>query len=162
MATDTKTRELQKTAPARAVSPFDEMDRIFDRFVRRGGMHPWRAEWPAFPDMAIPEMKTPKVDIIDRENEGVVKAEVAGVEKKDLDIPVDEDSVTIKGVTRHEEQEKNSDYYRCEIARGSFSRAVGPPTVVDGARARADFKDGLRTLALPKTEKTRRHSIKVD
>lgn len=162
MATETKTQELQKTAATRAVSPFDEMDRIFDQFLRRGWMRPWRADWPAFPELTVPEMKVPKVDVIDRENEVVVKAEVAGVEKKDLDISVSEDSVTIKGLTRHEENEEKGDYCRCEISRGSFSRTVALPATVDGEKARADFKNGLLTLTIPKVEKARRHSVKVD
>jgi len=162
MAEDTKKQELQKAAPTRAMSPFEEMDRMFDQFFRRGWLRPWRSEWPAFPEIAMPEMKVPKVDVIDRENEVVVKAEVAGVEKKDLDISVGEDSVTIKGSTRHEEKEEKGDYYRCEISRGSFSRTVALPAGVDGSKTKAEFKDGLLTLTIPKVEKAKRHSVKVD
>ena len=163
MAEETKKgQEIQKTAPTRALSPFEEMDRMFDQFLRRGWMRPWRMEWPSFPEMALPEMKLPKVDVVDREGEVVVKAEVPGVDKKDLDITVGEDSVTIKGSTRHEEKEEKGDYYRCEISRGSFSRTVALPATVDGSRARADFKDGMLELTLPKVEKAKRHSVKVD
>jgi HSP20 family protein len=161
MAEERKSQEMQK-APARALSPFEEMDRMFDQYFRRGWMRPWRFEWPGFPEMALPEMKVPKVDVIDRENEVVVKAEIPGVEKKDLDITVGEDTVTIKGSTRHEEKEEKGDYYRCEISRGAFSRTVALPATVDGAKARAGFKDGVLELTLPKVEKARRHSVKVE
>jgi HSP20 family protein len=157
-----KAQEIQKAAPARALSPFEEMDRMFDGFFRRGMMRPYRFEWPTFPEMALPEMKIPKVDVVDRENEVLVKAEIPGVDKKDIDISVGEDTVTIKGETRREEKEEKGDYYRCEIAHGAFSRTVALPALVDGAKAKASFKDGMLELTLPKTEKAKRHSVKVE
>jgi HSP20 family protein len=159
---ETKGQEIQKAAPARALSPFEEMDRMFDSFFRRGWMRPWRFEWPGFPELTLPEMKMPKVDVIDRENEIVVKAEVPGVDKKDIDISVGEDTVTIKGETHHEEKEEKGDYYRCEISRGAFARTVALPAAVDGAKAKAAFKDGVLELTLPKIEKAKRHTVKVE
>lgn len=159
---ETRGQEVQKASSARALSPFEEMDRMFDSFLRRGWMRPWRFEWPSFPEISLPEMKAPKVDVVDRENEIVVKAEVPGVDKKDIDISVGEDTVTIRGETRHEEKEEKGDYYRCEISRGAFSRTVALPAAVDGARAKASFKDGMLELTLPKVEKAKRHSIKVE
>lgn len=161
MAEEKRGQEVQR-APARALSPFEEMDRMFDQYFRRGWMRPWRMEWPGYPDLAVPEMKVPKVDVVDRENEVAVKAEIPGVEKKDLDISVGEDSVTIKGSTRHEEKEEKGDFYRCEIVRGAFSRTVALPAAVDGTRAKASFKDGMLELTLPKVEKAKRHAVKVD
>jgi HSP20 family protein len=163
MAEETKkTQEIQKATPARALSPFEEMDRMFNHFLRRGWMHPWRFEWPTFPELALPELRAPKVDIIDRESEVVVKAEVPGIDKKDLDISVSENTVTIKGSTRHEEREEKGDYYRCEISRGSFTRTVTLPANVDGSKAKANFKDGVLELTLPKVETAKRHAVKVD
>lgn len=161
MAEERKSQEMQK-APARALSPFEEMDRMFDQYFRRGWMRPWRFDWPSLPEAGLPDIKAPKVDVIDRENEVVVKAEIPGVEKKDLDISVGEDTVTIKGSTRHEEKEEKGDYYRCEISRGAFSRTVALPATVDGGKARGSFKDGVLELTLPKIEKAKRHSVKVE
>lgn len=84
-----------------------------------------------------------------------------GVDKKDIDISVGEDSVTIKGETRKEEKEEKGDYYRCEISSGSFSRTVALPAAVDGAKATATFKDGVLELTLPKLKATKRHKISV-
>jgi HSP20 family protein len=154
----TKKQEVQKAAPARALRPFEEM---FDQFLRRNWMRPWHLDWPAFPELALPELKAPKVDVLDREGEIVVKAEIPGVDKKDIDISVGEDSVTIKGETRKEEKEEKGDYYRCEISRGSFSRTVALPAAVDGAKATASFKDGVLELTLPKLKATKRHKISV-
>lgn len=158
----TKGQEVQKVSPARALSPFEEMDRMFDSFLRRGWMRPWRFEWPSFPEMTLPEMRMPKVDVIDRDSEIVVHAEVPGVDKKDIDISVSDNAVTIKGEMRHEEKEEKGDYYRCEISHGAFSRTVTLPADVDSAKARASFKDGMLELTLPKMEKAKRHSIRVE
>lgn len=162
MAEETKKQEIQKTPPTTALSPFEDMERMFDQYFRRGWMRPWRFEWPSFPEISLPGMKVPKVDVVDRENEIVVKAEVPGVEKKDLDISVSDNTVTIKGSTRHEEKEEKGDFYRREISTGSFSRTLVLPAEVDGAKAKASFKDGMLELTIPKVEKAKRHSVKVD
>lgn len=162
MAKETKKQEIKKAQPARALSPFEEMEQMFDQYLRGGWLRPWRFDWPTLREPALPEIRFPKVDVVDREDEVVVKAEVPGVEKKDLDVSVSDDSVTIKGTTSHEEKEESGDYYRSEISRGSFSRTVALPASVDGSKARADFKDGMLELTLPKVAKSKRHSIKVD
>ena len=127
MAKETKKQEIKKAQPARALSPFEEMEQMFDQYLRGGWLRPWRVDWPTFREPALPEIRFPKIDVVDREDEVVVKAEVPGVEKKDLDISVSDDSVTIKGTTSHEEKEESGDYYRSEISRGSFSRTVALP-----------------------------------
>ncbi len=157
-----KGQEIQKAAPARALSPFEEMDRLFDSFFWHGWMRPWRLEWPTFPELRALEGKLPKVDVVDRESDILVRAEVPGVEKKDLEVSVTENAVTIKGSTRHEEQEERGDYYRKEISAGSFIRTVALPAEVDGSKAKADFKDGMLELVLPKVEKSKRHTVKVE
>ncbi len=154
--------EVQKAAPTRALSPFEEMDRLMENFFPRGWLRPFRWEWPSFPGMPELEMKMPKVDVIDRENEVMVRAEVPGVKKQDIDVSMTDNTVTIKGCTSHEEKEEQGDYYRCEISRGSFSRTVALPSDVDGAKAKAVFKDGVLELTAPKVEKAKRRTIKVD
>ena len=108
------------------------------------------------------EGKTPKVDVIDRDNEVVVKAELPGVDKKDLDISVTRNSVTIKGSTSHEEKEEKGNVYRREISRGSYSRTLSLPAEVKEEQAKAKFKDGILELTMPKVEKSKRRSIKVE
>jgi HSP20 family protein len=155
-------QELQKAEPRRALSPFEEMDRMFEDFFSRGWMRPFRWEWPSLGEMAKPfEGKIPKVDVIERDEEVVVKAEMPGVEKKDLDVSVTENSVTIKGTTSHEAKEEKGDYYRCEISRGAYARTVSLPSYVDANKAKATFKDGVLELTLPKVEKSKRRSIEI-
>jgi HSP20 family protein len=119
-----------------------------------------RWEWPAWPE--LPHVRMPRVDVVDRGTEVVVRAEVPGVDKKDLDVTVTEDAVTIKGATRHEEKEQKGDYYRREISAASFARTVPLPADVDGTQAKAEFKDGVLELVIPKHPAPTRHSIKVE
>ena len=155
-------QELQKAEPKRALSPFEEMDRLFEDYFSRGWMRPFRWEWPSLGELAKPfEGKMPKVDVIERDDEVVVKAELPGVDKKDLDVSVTENSVTIKGTTSHEEKEEKGDYYRCEISRGAYARTVALPSYVDADKAKANFKDGVLELKLPKVEKSKRRSIEI-
>lgn len=160
-SSDKPTQELRPSASARTVSPFEEMDRFFDSLFPRGWMRPLRWDWPAWPSMPF-EGKMPRVDVIERDDEVVVRAELPGVDKKDLDVSMTDQTVTIKGSTSQEEKEEKGEYYRCEISRGSFSRTVTLPAEVDGAKAKARFKDGVLELVAPKVEKAKRRSIKVD
>ena len=69
---------------------------------------------------------------------------------------------SIKGETKHEEKEEKGDYYRSETSRGAFSRMVSLPADVDESKAKASLKDGVLELTLPKVEKAKRRTIKVD
>lgn len=158
-----KGREIQKTTPARVLAPFEEMDRLLESFFRHGGIRPWRFEWPSFPELARPlEGIAPKIDVIDRESEILVRAEIPGVDKKDLEVSVSENTLTLKGETRREEKEERGDYHRHEISVGAFARTVALPAEVDGDKAKAAFKDGILDVTLPKREQVRRHSIKLE
>jgi len=156
-------QEVQKVEPARTLSPFEEMERMFEGYFPRGWMHPFRWERPSWGELAAPfEGKMPRVDIVDRDNELVVKAELPGVDKKDLDISMTENTVTIKGSTSHEEKEEKGDYYRSEMSRGSYSRTLALPSDVEADKAKAKFKDGVLELTLPKLKKAKRRSVKVE
>jgi HSP20 family protein len=155
-----KTGELQK-APSRALRPFEEMERMFDEFFNRSWLRPFRAE--RMPEMSLAwEGRLPKLDVIDRDNEVLVRAEVPNVKKEDVEISVTGDLFTVKGKTRHEEKEEKGDYYRCEVSQGSFSRTVTLPAMVDEAGAKAQLKDGMLEVTLPKTEKSRKRTINID
>lgn len=159
-----KGKEIQKAAPARPPRPLEEMERVMDRifgdFPGRGWMRPWRAEWPAWPE--LPELRAPKVDVIDRDNDVLVRAELPGVEKKDVEISTSDTTVTIKATTRREQKEEKGDYYRCEISSGSYARTVALPAEVQSGKAKASLKDGVLELTLPKVEKSKRRTITVE
>lgn len=156
-------KEVHGTRPVRALSPFPEMDHLFEGFFPRGWMRPHRWEWPSWDEVAAPFAgRMPKVDVIDRDGEIVVRAEVPGISKDDLDVSVSDNAVTIKGETKREQKEEKGDYYRCEISTGSFARTVALPDYVNPDAAKAQFRDGILELTLPKVEKSKRRSIRVD
>lgn len=155
----TKGQEIQKAAPMHIMSPFEEMERMFESMLPHGWMRPLRWAQPLWSDLT--GGLTPRVDVIDRDDEIVVRAEVPGVDKKDLDVSMTENSVTIKGSTRREEKEEKGEYYRCEIAHGAFTRTIALPGEVDDTKAKAVFKDGMLELTIPKREKAKRHSVSI-
>lgn len=167
VATTETTGQVQKAQPVHFLTPFDEMERVMERML--GSFYPqsWPRsllwERPFVGELTLPyENKLPRIDVIDRDEEIVVRAEVPGVDKKDLEITVSEDTVTINGKTSYEEKEEKGDYCRCEVSSGIFSRTVTLPGDVDADKAKTTFKDGMLELILPKVSRSKRHTIKLD
>lgn len=145
-----------------ALTPFEEIERWFDDLFSRRGLLPFERGWPTFPELRSPlEGRWPRVDVIDRDTEVVVRAELPGISKDDLDVSLTEDALTIKTSTKREEKEEKGEYYRHELTRGELQRILTLPAVVKGEEAKASFKDGILELILPKAEKAKRLSIKV-
>jgi HSP20 family protein len=158
----TKRNEIVEAVPRRELSLLDEMDRAFDSLFHRGWLRPFREGWS---ELARLEetlgMGTPRVDVLDREEEVLVRAEVPGVDKKDLQVELSGQLLTIGGERRREAKEEKGDYFRSEIAHGMFSRTIRLPEEVALDKAAADFKDGILEVHLPKTHKTERRRIEV-
>ena len=168
VAATEKPGAIQQVEPARALSPFEEMERRMEQMERAFEdffPSPWRRGF-GFPSLwgktQRAEMWMPKVDIIDRDNEFLVRAELPGVEKDDLELTMTENTVTLKGETKKEQKVEKGNYYRSETSRGSFTRTFSLPNDVDSGKAKAEFKNGVLELSLPKVEKAKRRSIKID
>lgn len=157
-----KELEVKKAAPLGRWGAMDEMERQMERFFESvfptGWLRPFRWERPMLG--ALEEWR-PAVDVVDRDDEVVVRAEIPGVDKDDLDVSMSDSTVTIKGTTKREEKEEKGDYFRCETARGSFMRTVTLPAEIDTGKAEAAYKDGVLTLKLPKAETSKRRRIKI-
>ena len=162
MKTKETGQQLHRVSPTQVLSPFEEMDRAFNRLFPSVGSWPMRLELPSWGELAAFDTKLPRVDVIERDGEIAVKAEVPGVRKEDLDVSVSDNTITIKGHTKHEEKEEEGDYYRCEISRGEFARTLALPANVDSSKVKATFKDGVLDVVMPKLEKSKRHTITVD
>lgn len=145
-------------------SPFEEMERMMESFFGRGSwLSPFQHYHPSWPQMKSPfEGRTPKVDVIDRDKEVVVKAELPGVKKDDLEVNIIDNRLTIKASTKHEEEKEEGEYHRRELSSGSFVRTLMLPADVDGAKAKALFKDGMLELTLPKQAEAKRHNVKIE
>ena len=156
-------KDIEKAPPTRALSPLDEFDRFFENQFPARWMQPLHWMHPSWSKFGASfEGKMPNVDVINRENEIVVKAELPGVDKKDLDISVTKNTVTIKGTTSQEEKEERGDYYRCEMSRGSYSRTLRLPADINEDKVKAKYKDGILELTLKKLEETKRQTIKIE
>lgn len=104
----------------------------------------------------------PPVDIYETDDrEIVLKAEVPGLKREDISLTVENSTLTLKGERRHEDGVKEDRYHRVERAYGAFSRSFTLPTTVDGARVRAEYRDGVLTVALPFREEARPRQIEV-
>lgn len=138
-----------------------ELERHVGSLFERDWFSPLRMEFPEWTRKGIMEWKTPKVDIIERDNEILVKAEIAGVNKEDLDVSLTDSAITIKGSTSEEKEEQEGDYTRHETMKGEFERTLALPAKVDGSNAESTYRDGMLEVTVPKLEKTRRHKVKV-
>ncbi len=111
--------------------------------------------------LAEGEVWSPLVDIVDKKDNILVKAELPGIDKKDVKISIGENSLTIRGEKKEEKEVKKEDYYCCERAFGAYSRTIDLPVEVDKNKAKATFKNGILEITLPKKEEVKPKEIEI-
>ena len=129
----------------------DRMNRLFDDAGRT-----WRSDEPA-----ATTSWSPAVDIFETDGEIVVKAEVPGMDRKDITLHLEKNVLTLKGERRFEKETKDENYHRIERSYGGFSRSFSIPATVDEEKIRADYKDGVLKIALPKKEQAKPKQIRI-
>jgi HSP20 family protein len=134
-----------------------EMDRVMENFLGRR-MRPW---WPERWRGKGIELALPAVDLYEEKDEIVVKAELPGIEKDNVEINLTDRRLTIKGEKKKEEEIKEENYYRSERSHGSFVRTLELPKEVHADKVKASFKNGILEVRLPKTEEAKAKEIKV-
>lgn len=127
------------------------MDRLVDGVltIRRPGREMTPLGWE------------PMVEMFETDTAVVVRAELPDIDPKQVDITVTNDTVTLRGQTRHEDEQKGRHYYRREFRSGEFSRTLPLSTEVKSAEAKATYKDGVLEVTLPKSERVKPTSVKV-
>jgi HSP20 family protein len=105
---------------------------------------------------------SPAVDIYETENELVVKADLPEVEPKNVGIQLENGTLTVKGERKFEEQKNGKGFHRIERSYGSFVRAFSLPDTVDGEKVKADYKNGVLTVTLPKKEVAKPKTINIE
>ncbi|MCW5979936.1 MAG: Hsp20/alpha crystallin family protein [Bryobacteraceae bacterium] len=114
-----------------------------------------------FSEPATARPWTPHVDVLETENEIVVKADVPGIDEKDIDIKIENGALTLKGERKFEKEDREKGYHRIERGYGSFVRCFSLPESVDAEKVNAGYKAGVLTVTLPKREAAKPRSIKV-
>ena len=140
-------------------SPLGELDDIADRYARLlGSSFPWRDRLELL-DKNI-EWK-PAADIVEREAEFLIKAELPGVKRDDIDVHLENDVITITGERKLEETKETDKTHRVERFYGRFSRSFHVPPNVDTTGIKAESEDGVLTLHLPKTAEKKPEAVKI-
>jgi HSP20 family protein len=142
---------LSRFEPFRGATPLPEhLNRLFnaafDRSSDQAGLTPW----------------APAVDIYETEHELVVKADLPDSKPEELDIRVENDILTIRGERKVEEKVDENNYLRMERTYGSFSRSFSLAKTVNSEAIKAEYKDGVLTLSIPKREEAKPKQIKVN
>ena len=129
----------------------DRMNRMFDDAGRT-----WRTDEPA-----ATTTWSPAVDIFETEGEIVVKAELPGMERKDIALNLENNVLTVKGERRFTKEAKDDNYHRIERSYGTFSRSFSIPATVDEEKIRADYREGVLKIVLPKKEQAKAKQIRI-
>jgi len=105
---------------------------------------------------------SPAIDIYDSKDSIVVKADIPGMTKDEIEVSVHGDTLVIKGEKKQEQEEKGKDYIRAERFYGAFNRVVSLPAAVDASKVNATYKNGVLELVMPKKEEAKPKQLKID
>jgi HSP20 family protein len=152
---------IERWRPRRGLtlwSPFSDIEDM-ERHMDRMFSEPlWPSLWSR-----VPEAKAwlPDLDVFEKDGKFVVKAELPGMEEKDIDVSLEGDILTIKGEKKAEKEVTEKDYYRCERSYGSFFRSVPLPSSVDKGKVEASYNNGVLEVTLPKIAEAQPKKVKV-
>lgn len=136
------------------------MEEFFEDFPPRRWMEtfePFSWKWPVGLDME----HSFRVDVMDREKELIVRAELPGVEKDDVEVTIAGDRLTVEAKREFEEEETKETFYRHELGYGELRRTIALPVDIDVKGIKAELKDGILSVILPKVQAAERHTVKV-
>lgn len=153
-----------KLAKGPMFAPLEEVERLFERLMPSTWMRPaavWN--WPLWGNLeeSFESIRQPQLNVLDCDKEVLIRAEMPGVEKKDIEVSINNSTLNIRGQVNREMEEQKMNYVRCEIAHGFFSRSIAIPEGVDTAKVSASLKDGILEVILPKEAGTQRRAVEV-
>jgi len=135
------------------VSLRERMNRVFDDSLFRSDRRD---------DLMAMGTWSPAVDMFEKDDQVVIKAELPGLEKKDISLDLTNGVLTLKGERKHENEVKEENYYRREMSCGKFIRSFSLPGDVDADKIKAEFQNGLLTVEVPKPEEHKPKQIPVN
>lgn len=139
--------------------PFTELEDVSNRLNRLFGRAPARSE-PDNEMLAVADW-APSVDISETDSAYLIKGEIPGVKKEDVKVTVEDGMLTIQGERKQEKEEKGKKFHRVECCYGSFVRSFRMPDDADESKVKAEFKDGMLNVTLPKSSKAKSKAINV-
>jgi len=156
-------RNTQMSRWAEDTDPFlqmrREMNRLFDDvFSGFGGFGLPRAFGPALQQMPA----APKIDVSETENEIQIKAEMPGIDQNDVEVLLEDDRLIIRGEKKEEREDKDRNYHVRERVQGVFSRTLPLPFAPDPNQVKAEFKDGVMTITIPKPQEVKQKQHRID
>jgi HSP20 family protein len=161
-------KEAKETKPAvrqrTELGPwrFSDVERMFEDWFEDFWSRPFPRMWrPGFGRLRGISLEAPALDVYEQKDDVIVKAEIPGLTKDEIDISLEGNTLTIKGEKNKEEEVKEEDYYRCERTYGAFSRSIELPVAVQTDKVNASFKNGVLEIRLPKTEEAKKNVVKV-
>lgn len=144
---------------------FRDIDRYFEEISSRRWWDPLRSNWPGImstlPSLTL-ERAIPRVDIIERDSDMVIRAEMPGIEKENIDVSLVNNTLMLKATSRKEEKEEEGEYHRQEISSSSYQRSIALPAEIDEQVGKATFKNGVLEITFAKKKVTKRSSIKIE
>ena len=135
-----------------------DMERMMDDFFGKRS-RPWRPQRWSLP--AVLGISAPAVDLYEDKDDIVVKAELPGINKENIELNLTNNILTIKGEKKKGEEVKEENYYKCERSYSSFLRTLELPKGIHAEKVKAAFKNGILEVRLPKTEEAKKKEIKV-
>jgi HSP20 family protein len=143
------------------IKPIDEFEKTIEQtFKPLQRLKRFFEDWDL--DLPTETVNFPKIDIWEDEEKYVVEAELPGFDKKDIDINITDDILTIKAARKKEEEKKDKNYYYAERSYGEFVRSVRLPSEVDKKSIKAKYNNGVLELTLPKTKEAKEKTTKIE
>ncbi len=143
----------------------EEIDQLFEELTSDWGLGPFRRRARGLlqrPPAAA--MRIPALDLVDKDDEVLIRADLPGMDEKDIEVQLADGALTVSGEKKeeHEEGEKEGRYYLAERRYGAFQRTIPLPEGIDQDKVEASFRKGVLTIHLPKTAEAKQRSKKIE
>jgi len=129
--------------------PFKDLEKFFEE------------DWDLFPVVPLRGVRIPEVDVYEEKGNIVVEVPLPGIKPDEIDVSLEDKTLRIKGEKKETKEEKNRNYFRKEVRKGAFERVITLPAEVKAKEAKAEMKDGILKITLPKVEKEKAKTIRV-
>lgn len=151
-----QTRSVAPVRPTGIRSLFDDFDRLM------GGSWGWPLRtMPLARSLRSAYEWAPDIDVFEKDGKIVVRADLPGIKREDIDVSVQDDTLVVRGHREEEKEIRDETYYGSERATGKFYRAVGLPTGVDPDEIEASYKDGVLQVSVPKDSEQESQKVQI-